>query len=262
VPGAGPQPYASPELASTRIPGGSFVAYRYVEEFEDLTRRLGALGRHPVDRGLADRHMAMMASVQVREARRRRVHPALAGALLAGTILGGGVAGAVTGTLPDPAQDAVHNVLSKVGVDVPEGDRQAGKGAGQFESPAAGSRPGSSAGSSRADENGGSGVGGPEERGPGAATGTERVDCGPLTGNHGRWVVAHWDDPATPDRNEREEAARADCGKPERAVSAPPHGGHKQGGAGKPDAVGKPAEPETRRQGGGRPSQRVDGQAP
>ena len=183
---------------------------------EELLHRLRALSRQPVDPGVAARHASLMASVPA-AAPPRRLRPPVAAAFLAGTVLGGaGLAGAVTGTLPEPAQDVAHDVLAKVNVRVPQGDK--GKS---------------------------------ERRGtPRFTAGCTYPDGRPFTGNHGQYVKAHPDDPATVDVDEREVAARSDCGKPQKAVENKARGG--------PDD--EPGEQE-----GGKPDKRpkaTDGKTP
>lgn len=84
----------------------------------DLTERLQAYGAHPVDPPVASRHLTAIASVRpVRKARQRL---AVAGALVAGTLIGS-TGLAVAGALPKGAQDAASAALAKVNVEVPKG---------------------------------------------------------------------------------------------------------------------------------------------
>jgi len=56
---------------------------------------------------------------------------AAAAALVGGLVLGGGVAAAATGALPDPVQKATKGVLAKVGVHVPGPNKHANEHASQ-----------------------------------------------------------------------------------------------------------------------------------
>src|SRR5688572_254473 len=85
---------------------------------DDLERRLGALGREPVDPDTALRHRSAMAAVDAAPARSRFGWRAVAAAAVVG-FLAGSTGLAAAGTLPDPAQDLAHDVLARVGVDVP-----------------------------------------------------------------------------------------------------------------------------------------------
>src|SRR5688500_2703932 len=92
-------------------------------DFDALQSRLRNLASAPVDEPVAERHLGSLAFAAPAAApvRTRRRLP-VAGALAAGSLLGSAtLAGAVTGSLPDAAQDVAHSALSKVGVDVPKG---------------------------------------------------------------------------------------------------------------------------------------------
>lgn len=84
---------------------------------DDLERRLGALGEHPVDPDTALRHRSAMAAVDAPPPRRFGWR-AVAAATIVG-FLAGSTGLAAAGTLPDPAQDLAHDVLARVGLDVP-----------------------------------------------------------------------------------------------------------------------------------------------
>ena len=205
-----------------------------------VIERLGALGHQPVDPEVSARHTAMLASLEPMEVSHRRGRQVLAGTLVAGALFGGGgLAGALTGTLPDPVQDTARSALSKVGVDVPKGD-------GHTDDPATAGRDAGTqaeAGAKAKDKAGGNEGEGPSEE----AKGTERVSCGAFTGNHGQYVSARPDDPSTP-VNEREEAAKSECGKPVASTKDQPAGpgninnGKKPEDPGKPGDAGRPAE--------------------
>jgi hypothetical protein len=96
-------------------------------EHDDLERRLGALGQHPLPPGLASEHLTRIAEAGTRS----RWHGKLrvGAAFLAGLLLGGsGLAAA--GALPDPVQHAAHQALDRVGVEVPDPERYHGEECG------------------------------------------------------------------------------------------------------------------------------------
>src|SRR5687768_15121361 len=145
------------------------------------------------------------------------------GAVVAGTFVGSAtLAGAVTGNLPDVAQDAAHTALAKVGVEVPKAKGKPPK---------------------TADTDGPGSV----ERFLGdATTPCTLPDGSPFVGNHGQYVKAHPDDAATADVNERQAAAESRCGKPiqagaegDEADTSDADGSKKPADAGKPDEPGK-----------------------
>ncbi len=85
-----------------------------------LARRLGALGSQPVEPAVASQHLTAMASVPARPAGGLRQKLQVAGALVAGLLIGS-TGLAVAGALPDPLQDASSTALGKVNLDVPAG---------------------------------------------------------------------------------------------------------------------------------------------
>jgi hypothetical protein len=96
-------------------------------EHDDLERRLGALGHHPVPTGLASEHLTRIAGAGTPS----RWHGKLrvGAAFLAGLLLGGsGLVAA--GALPDPVQHAAHQALDRVGVEVPDPERYHGEECG------------------------------------------------------------------------------------------------------------------------------------
>lgn len=194
---------------------------------DPILRRLRGLAQAPVDEAVAERHLNALAVLDTGPAPVRRSRYVVLGGVVAGTLLAGTtLAGAVTGRLPDAAQNVAHNALAKVNVDVPRGDEKASKADGP----------------------------GNVERFLGdATTSCTNPDGSPFVGNHGQYVKAHPDDPATADVNERQVAAESRCGKPVQAgtgdgdgdgagaeVEANDHDTGKPEGAGKPDDAGKP----------------------
>lgn len=156
-------------------------------DHDDVVRRLRALGREPLDPTLAEAHTSYLVSPPAARTRRR---PMLAGALMAGAVLGGtGLAAALPGSLPQQAGSVARGALAAVKL-VKDKPTAAEKAAAKASRPAKVK------------------VGRFTE---GCTTGTPPV---PFTGNHGQYVKAHPDDPATPDVNERQVAAQSDCGKP------------------------------------------------
>ena len=98
-----------------------------MNENEDLISRLRALGRRPVDTGVASQHLAALADPAGAGAswsgrHRLKIVAAFAVGLLAGT---SGLATA--GALPNGAQEVAHKTLGAVGVKVPHGDRYWGQ---------------------------------------------------------------------------------------------------------------------------------------
>lgn len=159
-------------------------------------RRLHELGTQPVDADVAARHQAYLSAATPMPGR-SRMRPLLAGTMLAGALLGGtGLAAALPGSLPEQAGSVAREVLAAAQlVDDEDGDKKAEKVARKAARAAAKAHGGY--GTERFLE--GCTVGDPAE---------------PFTGNHGQYVKAHPDDPATPDVNERQVAAESDCGKP------------------------------------------------
>jgi hypothetical protein len=166
---------------------------------EDRTiSRLRELGTHPVDPDVAARHQGYMAAATPAAPSRSRMRPLLVGSMLAGALLGGtGLAAALPGSLPEQAGSVAKAALRAVQLADDEDDAatKAEKAKAKAERQAA-------------KANGERGVARFTE---GCTTGTPPV---PFTGNHGQYVKAHPDDPATAGVNEREVAAASDCGKP------------------------------------------------
>ena len=186
-------------------------------DFDALQDRLRNLASVPVDGDVAERHLGSLAFAAPAAAPvRNRSRMMVAGALVAGSLLGSAtLAGAVTGSLPDAAQDVAHEALAKVGVDVPKGQaKKADK-----------------AKTSDADDKG-------TER---FLEGCTNPDGSAFTGNHGQYVKAHPDDPDTADVNEREEAAHSRCGKP--LVAGTDGDADTDGDKVKTEDHGKPEEP-------------------
>lgn len=102
---------------------------RVMNEHDDLTQRLGALGDAPVPDAVRGQHLhAMRAATPATSAAGRRGfgRVAVAAAAIAGFALGS-TGFAMAGALPDPAQGVAHDVLSVVQIDVP--DRPENRGA-------------------------------------------------------------------------------------------------------------------------------------
>lgn len=205
-----------------------------MNEFDDLISRLGALASDDIDEGLAQQHLAALASVpQAVPQYRSRARTLVAGALVAGALAGSAtMAGAVTGSLPDVAQDKVHTALAKVGVDVPKGKSAEAKAR------AAEAKAQRRAEAGKANEGG---SGGTDRFLGDATTPCTLPDGSAFIGNHGDWVTAHPDDPATADVNEREEAAKSRCGKPVQAGDGSDNGKADEE-HGKPATAGKSGE--------------------
>jgi hypothetical protein len=87
---------------------------------DDLISRLQSLAAGPVADEVAAHHFSLMDGAAP-AAPRRHVRSMIAGGTLVVAMLAGTGIAAAAGNLPNPAQDAAHTVLSKVGVDVPRG---------------------------------------------------------------------------------------------------------------------------------------------
>ena len=100
---------------------------RVMSEHDDpIMRRLGELGRTPVDPAVASTHLTTLARVP---ARRVGTHLRVGGAFAVGLLVG--TTGLATaGALPAPVQQIAHTTLGAVGVDVPGTDRTGGPGCG------------------------------------------------------------------------------------------------------------------------------------
>ena len=99
-------------------------------DHQDITERLRAVGRQPVDPAVQSAHLTRLAQTS----RPRSLRPKLrtAAVFLAGLLVGSsGLAAA--GALPDPVQHAAHRVLDKVGVDVPDPERYHGPECGELQ---------------------------------------------------------------------------------------------------------------------------------
>lgn len=164
-----------------------------LDDQSPTVRRLHALGTQPVDPEVAARHEAYLAAATPAPGR-SRMRPLLAGTMLAGALLGGtGLAAALPGSLPEQAGSVAKEILAAAQlVDDDDKAAQAAKKAAKAAAKASGQH-----GTARFLT--GCTVGNPPT---------------PFTGNHGQYVKAHPDDPATPDVNERQVAAESDCGKP------------------------------------------------
>ncbi|MGI8685221.1 MAG: hypothetical protein ACR2MO_09070 [Acidimicrobiales bacterium] len=169
------------------------------QDQDNVVRRLRSLGTQPVDPGVADQHASYLrAATPV--AARSRIRPLMAGALLAGAVLGGtGLAAALPGSLPEQAGSVAKSALAAVKL---VDDDSAAEKAAKAEQKAAAKT------AKAADTDGPGKV---ERFLTGCTAGTPPVA---FVGNHGQYVKAHPDDPATPDVNERQVAAQSDCGKP------------------------------------------------
>ena len=167
-----------------------------LDDQSDAVRRLHELGTHSVDPDVAARHEAYLSAVTPTPGR-SRMRPLLAGTMLAGALLGGtGLAAALPGSLPEQAGSVAREVLAAAQlVDDEDGDKKAEQAAKKAARSAA--KANGEHGTARFLE--GCTVGDPAE---------------PFKGNHGQYVKAHPDDPATADVNERQVAAESDCGKP------------------------------------------------
>ena len=171
-----------------------------LDDQDPTVRRLHALGTQPVDADVAARHQAYLAAATPVPAR-SRMRPLLAGSLLAGALLGGtGLAAALPGSLPEQAGSVAKAALRAAQViDDEDSDKKAEQAKAKAEREAA-----------RAERKA-AGANGVERFTEGCTVGNPAV---PFEGNHGQYVKAHPDDPATADVNERQVAAESDCGKP------------------------------------------------
>lgn len=170
------------------------------DELSPTVHRLHDLGSQPVDPEVAARHEAYLSAAAPAPGR-GRMRPLLAGTMLAGALLGGtGLAAALPGSLPEKAGSVAHEVLAAAQlVDDEDGAAKEARKAAQEARKAA-----------KAANKAAGGLG-TERFLEGCTAGTPPA---PFTGNHGQYVKAHPDDPATPDVNERQVAAESDCGKP------------------------------------------------
>ena len=170
---------------------------------DNVVRRLRSLGSHPVEPHVADQHASYLrAATPV--AARNRMRPLLAGAMLAGAVLGGtGLAAALPGSLPEQAGSVAKSALAAVNLVDDDDDGDRGKSAA-----AKAAKIDRDAAKAAADTDGPGSV---ERFLQGCTTGTPPAA---FVGNHGQYVKAHADDPATTDVNERQVAAESDCGKP------------------------------------------------
>lgn len=173
---------------------------------DNVVRRLRSLGSQPVEPHVADQHASYLRAATPVPSR-TRMRPLMAGALLAGAVLGGtGLAAALPGSLPEQASSVAKSALAAVNlVDDDEGDDDAERGNSAAAKAAKADRDAAKA----ADDT--DGPGSVERFLEGCTTGTPPVA---FVGNHGQYVKAHADDPATTDVNERQVAAESDCGKP------------------------------------------------
>ena len=174
---------------------------------DNVVRRLRSLGSQPVEPEVADQHASFLRAATPGPAS-RRMRPLLAGALLAGTVLGGtGLAAALPGSLPEQASSVAKSALAAVNL-VDDDESSSDKGAS--------GEHGKSADAKADKEADTDGPGSVERFLAGCTAGTPPV---PFVGNHGQYVKAHADDPATADVNERQVAAESDCGKPLDAIA-------------------------------------------
>lgn len=197
---------------------------------DDVVKRLRSLGNQPVEDGVADRHLSAMGATAPVPVRRRR-RPAVAGALLAGLVLGGtGLAAA----LPDQASSVAKSALAAV--NLAKDDKEADQAAKAAEKEAKAAEKENSADSNMK-------VGRFLQ---GCTAGTPPTA---FVGTHGQYVKAHADDPATTDVNERQVAAESDCGKPLSSLeggsqsSSDKDAKEQSEGAGKPEDAGRPESP-------------------
>ena len=218
-----------------------------MNEHDALIRRLHDLGSAPVDPGVAASHLATLSTVTPAPVQPfKRGHLMVVGAMVATTFVSGSaMAGAMTGNLPGPAQDAAHTVLAKVGKDVPRSE----KGQARAEAAKAAKAERQAGRSSDKAGQGAAGADGVERFLGDETTPCTLPDGSPFEGTHGDYVVAHPDDPATPDVDERAEAAQSPCGMPLDAVDAK-HDSADDNGKGNDAGGGKPAT----RPAGGKPS--------
>ena len=92
-----------------------------MEDHESVIESLRALGKEPVDRITAHRHLSQMVNVQARTPFATKLK---VGAAFGIGILLGSAGLATAGALPGPAQGVAHTVLSGVGVHVPGGPQR------------------------------------------------------------------------------------------------------------------------------------------
>ncbi len=171
---------------------------------DNVVRRLRSLGNQPVEPHVADQHASYLrAATPV--AGRGRMRPLMAGALLAGAVLGGtGLAAALPGSLPQQAGSVAKSALAAV--KLVDDDSAADKAAKAAAKAAKAAEKSAAKAAGDAD--------GPGKVGrflAGCTAGTPPVA---FVGNHGQYVKAHPDNPATADVNERQVAAESNCGKP------------------------------------------------
>lgn len=176
---------------------------------DNVVRRLRSLGNQPVEPHLADQHASYLRAATP-AAGRSRMRPLMAGALLAGAVLGGtGLAAALPGSLPEQAGSVAKSALAAV--KLVDDDSRADKTAKAAEKAAKSAEKSAAKAAGDAD--------GPGKVGrflAGCTAGTPPVA---FVGNHGQYVKAHPDDPATADVNERQVAAESNCGKPVSALA-------------------------------------------
>lgn len=174
---------------------------------EDVIRRLQSLGTEPVEPSVAGRHLSFLAAAGPVAASGRR-RPLMVGAMLAGLVLGGtGLATALPGSLPQQASSVARSALAAVNL-VHDDEASSHPSAAVAAAKAARAAAKATEATTPDDQQSDAKV---ERFLTGCTSGTPAV---PFTGNHGQYVKAHPDDPATADVNEREVAAKSDCGKP------------------------------------------------
>lgn len=172
---------------------------------QDVVRRLRSFGSQPVESHVADQHASYLRAATP-AARRGRMRPLMAGAMLAGAVLcGTGLAAALPGSLPEQAGSVARGALAAIDLVDDEADHDGERGRSAAAKAAEIDRD-AVRGADDTD-----GPGSVERFLEGCTTGTPPV---PFVGNHGQYVKAHPDDPATTDVNERQVAAESDCGKP------------------------------------------------
>lgn len=175
-------------------------------EHDHIVRRLHSLGTRAVEPEVADRHASFLAAATpVAVASRRR--PVFTAAMVAGLVLGGsGLAAALPGSLPEQAGSVAKSAL--VAVNLADDRDPSDEVRAAVASRKAASKASGAAGAKAGDTDGPGKV---ERFLEGCTAGTPPVA---FVGNHGQYVKAHPDDPATTDVNERQVAAKSDCGKP------------------------------------------------
>ncbi|HEX2701341.1 MAG TPA: hypothetical protein VHM89_14165 [Acidimicrobiales bacterium] len=205
-----------------------------------IVGRLRSLGTQAVDPEVAERHASYLTAAAP-VAPHRRMRPLMAGAMLAGAVLGGtGLAAALPGSLPEQAGSVAKSALAAVNL---VDDEESSK-----------SEHAKNDAAKAAHATDTDGPGKVERFLEGCTTGTPPAA---FVGNHGQYVKAHPDDPATADVNERQVAADSDCGKPMSALagdesdekadtdeteSGTDEGAGKPADAGRPDSPGKSEE--------------------